>query len=490
MFENFDGLSDGFGQGTAGELEALNKALGTGEQGAAYGDFNDMSALRPQSLEATLKVVTATTEQIKFWKRIGKKQAFNTVEEFNVMDSMGGNSSPFFVEGGLPNEEDSHYLRQAQYVKFLGTTRVITHPATLVRSTAGDIVARETTNGTSWLLMQLEKALYFGDSSLDPLAFDGVMTQVKNAVAGKPYANQHVIDMKGQPFDENTMEDVSAIIADNFGRGKLELHLTNQVNKDLSKLIMGSSGRQRVMMGQGQEVMLGQPIGGYMANAGPIEFVNNIFLKPQATVPSASAKGAPAVPTYPSTHVVAGTLAGATIPAGTYYYFVTAKNSAGESAPVAMGSVAVTLGQAVTLTINRVVGDPPAKSYKVYRGTKSTSADALFAFEIKDAGAETTQDIIDTNADIPGTHTAMALDNDSENVLSFKQLAPLMKLPLARISAAERFMILLYGMIQVYNPRRIVVFKNIGTLGLNANRELFTPSYGAESFGTVRPGFQ
>jgi len=489
MFENFNGLEDGFGQGTVGELEELNKALGTGEQGDAYGSFNDMSALRPQSLEATLKVVTATTDQIKFWKRIGKKQAFNTVEEFNVMDSMGGNSSPFFVEGGLPNEEDSHYLRQAQYVKFLGTTRVITHPATIVRNTVGDIVARETTNGTSWLLMQLEKALYFGNSALDPLAFDGVMMQVINAVAGKTYANQHVIDMKGQPLDENTMEDASAIIADNFGRGKLELHLTNQVNKDLSKLVMGSSGRQRVMMGQGQEIMLGQPIGGYMANAGPIEFVNNIFLKPQATVPSASAKGAPAVPTYPGGQIVAGS-SGATIPSGTYYYFVTAKNSAGESAPVSMGSVAVTLGQAVTLTINRVVGDPPAKSYKVYRGTKSTAADALFAFEIKDSGAETTQAIIDTNADIPGTHSAMALDNDPENVLSFKQLAPLMKLPLARISAAERFMILLYGMIQVYNPRRIIVFKNIGTLGLNSNRELFTPNYDAPSFGTVRPSLQ
>ena len=481
----FEDIQEGFNQGTVGELEELTKALGTGEQGAAYGSFNDMSALRPQSLEATLKVVTAGMEQIKFWKRIGKKQAFNTVEEFNVMDSMGGNSSPFFVEGGLPNEEDSNYLRQSQYVKFLGTTRVITHPATLVRNTVGDIVARETTNGTTWLLMQLEKALYFGDSSLDPLAFDGVFTQVRNFVAGKSYANQHIIDMKGQPLDENTMEDAAAIIADNFGRGNLELHMTNQVNKDLSKLIMGSSGRQRIMMGQ--EAMLGAPVRGYEANSGPVEFLNNVFLKPQATVPVASAKGSPLTPTYPGSQLTAGTLAGATIPANTYYYFVSAKNSAGESAVATLGSVAVTLGQAVTITINRVVSDPPAKSYKVYRGATSDATLAQFAFEVADSGSTTTQVIVDSNASIPGSHTAMLLDNDSENVLSFKQLAPLMKLPLARISASERFMILLYGMIQVYNPRRIVVFKNIGTLGINANRELFTPSYGATSFGTVHP---
>jgi hypothetical protein len=472
-------------------MEELNKALGTGEQGDAYGDYNEMTALRPQSLEATLKVVTATLEQLKFWKRIGKKAAYNTVEEFNVIDSYGGNSSPFFVEGGLPNEEDSNYLRQSQYVKFLGTTRVITHPATLVRNTVGDIVALEATNGTTWLLMQLEKALYFADSSLDPLAFDGVITQVKNFVHGKSYENQHVIDMKGQPLDENTLEDIATIISDNFGRERLELHLTNQVSKDLSKILMGTDGRQRVIMnGNASEVMLGAPVGGYRANTGTIEFVNNVFMKPQATVPDKSSKGAPAVPatTGIDTPVVAADASPATnLPAGTYYYFVSAKNSAGESAPVSLGYVAATKGQKVTLTFNRVVSDPVAKSYKVYRGLTSVAANAQFMVEVKDAGSGTTQAIVDDGSEIPGAHTAILMDDDPIQVLTFKQLAPLMRLPLARISASERFMILLYGMIQVYNPRRMVVLKNIGALGLNSNRELFTPSYGAASFGTVHP---
>lgn len=483
-------ILEGFNQGTVGELEELNKALGTGEQGDAYasaGTVGDMTALRPQSLEGTLKVVTATTEQIKFWKRIGKKQAFNTVEEFNVLDSYGGNSSPFFVEGGLPNEEDSNYLRQSQYVKFMGTTRVVTHPATLVRNTVGDIVARETTNGTTWLLQQLERALYFGDSSLDSLAFDGVIAQVKNFVTGKPYQNQHIIDMKGQPLDENTLEDCATIIADNFGRGILEMHLTNQVNKDLSKVLMGTSGRQRLIGTGGAPVNLGAPVKGYDANTGTIDFVNNVFMKPQATVPASAANGSPATPTYPASQLTAGADATSNLPAGTYYYFVTAKNSAGESAPVALGSVASTSGQAVTITINRVVSDPVAKSYKIYRGYTSNAANALFMTEVKDAGSGTTQAFVDRNFDIPGSHTAIIMDNDPEQVLTFKQLAPLMKLPLARISASERFMILLYGMMQVYNPRRIVILKNIGLLGNNSNRELILPSYGAASFGTVHP---
>lgn len=483
-----ENLVNGFGESSMAELEELNKALGTGQDGEAYGNgaYNDMSALRPQSLEATLKIVTAQEQHIKFWKSLGKKQAFNTVEEFNVLDSYGGGSSPFFVEGGLPNEEDSNYIRQAQMVKFLGTTRVVTHPATLVRNTVGDIVARQQRDGTLWLLMQLERALYFADSSKDPLAFDGLYTQVNNFVNGKPYQNQHIIDMKGQPLDENTLEDIATIIADNYGSPNLQLHLTNQVHKDLSKILFA---RQRTNVGA--ENTLGAPVRAYSANNADIEFVNNVFLKPQGAPLATAQKGSPATPTLGATPITvnpdssSGTIG--QMDANTYYYWISARNSNGEGTPVYVGSATTTTGKQVDMVINRVVSDPVAKSYKVYRGTVNDSTKALFAFEVADAGSGTTQTITDRNLDRPGTDMAFLIDNDPENVLCFKQLAPLMKLPLARISASERFMILLYGMLMVYNPRRVVVLKNIGKLGLNSNRELFLPSYGATSYGTVKP---
>lgn len=484
----FEDNSGGFGQDSAENLAELNKALGTGTEGEAYGDFNDMSALRPQSLEGTLKIVTAKESHIKFWKELPKKQAFNTVEEFNVLDSYGGNSSPFFTEGGLPNEEDSNYIRQSQMVKFLGTTRVVTHPATLVRNTVGDIVAREQTNGTLWLLQQLERNLFFADSAMNPLEFDGLEAQVRNFVAGKSYANQHIIDMRGGILDENTLEDGATIIADNYGSGHLKLHMTNQVHKDFSKLLTGSGGRQKVMMsGNPGEVMLGQPVRGYSANSADIDFSNNIFLKPQGAPLAQSQKGAPAIPTGATVAVKAVSDISSLHDAGTYFYFVSAKNKDGESAPVALGSVAVTKGQSVAIEINRVTSDPTAQTYKVYRGVTANADEALFAFEVKDTKSGVTQVITDRNDSIPGTHTAFLVDMDGDEVLTWKSLAPLMKLPLARISASERFMILMYGMLQVYNPRRIVVYKNIGTLGNNSNRELFNPSYGATSFGTGKP---
>lgn len=475
---------EGFGQDTAQNLEELTKALGTGTQGDAYGDFNDMSALRPQSLEGTLKVVAAKQEHIKFWKSVGKKKAYNTVEEFNVLDSYGGNSSPFFAEGGLPNEEDSNYIRQTKMVKFMGTTRVVTHPATLVRNTVGDIVAKESENGTLWLLQQIERSLYFADSSLDSMQFDGLYAQVRDFVAGKSYESQHIIDMRGEVLDESILEDGATIIADNYGSSQLSMHLTNQTHKDFSKLMYA---RQRIQMPSTDGVTMGAPVRGYAANTGDISFVNNIFLKPDGAPKLVSQKGAPAVPTFPAGQLAAAADTSSLMEAGTYFYFVSSKNSAGESAPASLGSQAVTGGQHVAMTINGVTSDPVAKSYRVYRGISSDPTKALFAFEIKADHALSTQVIIDRNFDIPGTDMAFLVDMDAENVLAYKQLAPLMKLPLARISASERFMILMYGMLEVYNPRRVVVFKNIGKLGINSNRELFNPSYGANSFGTIKP---
>jgi hypothetical protein len=61
-----------------------------------------------------------------------------------------------------------------------------------------------------------------------------------------------------------------------------------------------------------------------------------------------------------------------------------------------------------------------------------------------------------------------------------------MKLPLARISAAERFMILLYGMPIVYNPRTQVYYFNIGVSSGRVDRDLFDANF-RPSYGTVAP---
>jgi hypothetical protein len=54
-------------------------------------------------------------------------------------------------------------------------------------------------------------------------------------------------------------------------------------------------------------------------------------------------------------------------------------------------------------------------------------------------------------------------DMNPTQVMAFKQLAPLMKLPLATISAAIRFMVLLYGVPILYANRKGLLIKNVGS---------------------------
>jgi len=51
-----------------------------------------------------------------------------------------------------------------------------------------------------------------------------------------------------------------------------------------------------------------------------------------------------------------------------------------------------------------------------------------------------------------------------EEVIEFAQLAPLMKMDLAVLSPAFRFMVLLYGTPFLYAPKKLVRFINVGTM--------------------------
>ena len=67
-----------------------------------------------------------------------------------------------------------------------------------------------------------------------------------------------------------------------------------------------------------------------------------------------------------------------------------------------------------------------------------------------------------TKEDTDYVHEEAFLIDSGEDVWSFKQLAPLMKMDLAVLSPATRFMLLLYGTPILYAPKKMVTFKNIG----------------------------
>jgi len=74
---HYEGLN-GFGSAPTQDVSELTKALEAG-----YQVVNQVggSALRVESLEASLKVVTYTNHHIKLWKKIPKSPAYSTVKK-------------------------------------------------------------------------------------------------------------------------------------------------------------------------------------------------------------------------------------------------------------------------------------------------------------------------------------------------------------------------------------------------------------------------
>lgn len=171
---------NGFGGASQESVDALNKALAAGQiTGRETADLTTAGGapLKVESLEKTLKHLTFRESDIKMWKDIPKKPAYNTVEEFNQQVSYGQDRGGFYAEGELPDEEDSTYVRRAQFTKYLGVTKSVTHQMTLVRSTIGDIMQKTIKDGTMWILRKLDQSLFFGNDKLVDLEFNGFIAQ-------------------------------------------------------------------------------------------------------------------------------------------------------------------------------------------------------------------------------------------------------------------------------------------------------------------------
>lgn len=473
-----------FGQTSGEQLELLQKALSTGTAGAPAAVPGAVDtpagALRVESLESTLKTTTFRMEHIKFWRAIAKKRAFSTVEEYNVLSSYGSQASAFFDEGGLPREEDSTYDRRFQVVKFLGVTKIVTQPLLLVRSAHGDVLARETINGTMWILERLEKSLFFGNALTNSLQFNGIASQVipqnnadrsvgvTTATTAEMYGGgggaNNIIDMRGGPITEETLELASQQIADLYGRMQV-LFLSTRALSDLAKTFFP---KERIHLPAPTDGVVGTPLTHFASQNGYVRLEPNVFIRPGGAPPQTAATGAPATPTNMALSANAPTVAGSQFDAAnTYFYAVTAVGKYGEeSLACAAASQAVLAFGSIDIEWDRMAG---ASSYKIYRGLSAT--DLTLMIEVPEittplagAGSDAKIQFTDLNRWLPGTSMAFGLYMDAEQGLAFKQLAPLMKVNLATLSAAIRFMILLYGVPEVYAPTKQVIFKNIGPL--------------------------
>jgi len=450
---------------------SMQKALTVGEHGqptTGEGGF----ALIPQALQNTLAVATAKLEHVQFYRALPKPDETGVVSpfyEYTRQTSLGEDLEPFVDEGGIPLTEQSKFERLYAQTKYVATRRSVTNimqMATVLSGLSQDAmnaVEIETLNGLTYLLKQVDHALFWGDEDANPLGWNGVFTEIER----NPFDN--VFDLRGEALTpELVQEHVSHMVGEGHFAIPDALWMPPTVKTDLAKL---ASQRLTYGLQNSGDVLQLMPNAIATVTDAPVQLKSDIFMK-SPVLPSDSAAGE----NHPETAFSVGvSLSTGGSPGfsgdylGTYSYKVVAFNAGGHSKP----SVAVSNSQVPDSTNNRIVITispetgvtvNDATYYKVYRTVKGGTGTYYYIGSVKASNTSNGRDPVtfnDDNSWIAGTEKSVLLET-KPNVMNFKHVMPPVRIPLARLGLEVPFMIVMFGMPIYETPTKIAVVKNIG----------------------------
>lgn len=452
------------GSEMAGLQDLLQKALTAGGAPVPGSQIpGDGAPIKIEDLSRTLANLTHTEDDLKFWRSIPKEKAENTYTQYNRLRQYGaGGVSGFMSETARPAGTDSLYERVAEQVKFLGTTRGVSTVQTVVNTILGygrdAQVAQESVNGTRWILERAERSMYFGDSNLSSLQFDGYQTKMLAETD-----SSLIIDMRGAALYREKINEGASLVARAPFFGK-PTHFHGGIGV-VEGVAASFYPKERVMMTPDAEGIIGTNVNGIRTNQGPVRFISNAFIdNQQQAVPAAAAGDVNARPGVPT--VTVNTVAGANpgskfiaADAGTYKYQVVAFNDDGHSAAVALSDVAVAAGDAVTFTLTPNGSGPATKWIQIYRSPKDGAAGSeRLIMRAPISGATVFTDL---NAWLPGCTTAFMFQQ-RDDAMALRQLAPLLRIPLGLSGPVYEFMLLLFICVVLKAPNKHVMWINCG----------------------------
>jgi hypothetical protein len=439
-----------------------------------------MEPLKAESLETTLKVLTHRQKDIKLLNAIPKMTAYNTVEEFLQLQSYGIERGGFYNEGELSDTEDSQYVRRAEKIKYLQITGEITMQAQMVKSFI-NAMTKEVENKAMWITRKANISMTKGNSDIIPQEWNGLYKQHANIgiTDGALYTSIEdyytnsgvVIDLRGKSLKQSHVEDGAVAVDSNYGNVS-DLFAPTTVISALSK---DYYDKQRILQnGVAQEYNYGVVPKAISTTLGDVSLNSDKFMelgKGFTIAGKAADPKAPAAPTAGTNPALAvDTLAkfqaGET---GLVRYAVTAVNRFGESGLTLLGAadIAVTVGSAIDLVFSATAGAQTATGFKIYRTKPGQPYTSTFypLFTVStaelaagyDGGAPTV--IRDRGRILPDTESAFVTEM-VDDVLSFKQLAPISKLDLAVISMSRRFITFMFATPNLYTPKKFVKYVN------------------------------
>ncbi len=458
-------------------LADLAKAMATQNLGGGYGDD---TPLRLQNLDATMTSVLYEAQHLVKWNWLERVPSIQPLYEWVDRLAYGDDrGSSAFVEGGSPAGGTASFSRNQIYVRWFGVRRGITHQMALTGQLGGsmvDPVKEENRDGAMQLLARIERNFIWGDSNIldnngNNVNYDGLVKALENGVQYNGTttlnqmpnyytAGQNIVDFMGAPPDFSLFEAVGRLFAERAfvtDFRNVRAFMSPSVLEDLAKIKFVEEFKP-LSQEPYKGFYSGSPLEGHQTNFGFIPFTYDIFLKragltdqpplqagqqapasPKA--PSATGSTSAIVVTSPATGTTSYFLAsnpysetGTGTDAGTYYYWVTAANDASESAYTSFGSVAVTAGKVVQLTIEAgATNGQPVTKYYVYRGTVNNPYDsgtgAIAIVPATNLGSSNTV-YVDNNAWRPQHGLIVIMERTPSN-LAIAQMLPMLKWPLA-----------------------------------------------------------
>lgn len=450
------------------DLAALRKALEAG-YGTDVSTLTGGAALRVQSLDHTLQATLADNTHFKLFNALQKPDATATVDEWTEAWDQGG-----FPGGSTNTEVGNIALAQGNYARRVGLTKYLMTrcEVSFVQTLQNAIVeaeAIENQMGTLRLLRDVEHLSFYGDSSVVPTEFDGIVPQLESLGS-----TDHVVDLEASPLAAagvkglQNIAQAAAVIAGygNFGT-PTDLFCSPLAAADLD---VNLDPAYRVPLPSGQEAKMGTPVRGIVTAHGDIAMNRDVFIQDEMQQQPFEVLFPALAATIPCTPAAVAGVAAADVESkfgaahdGNYYYAVAGVTNQGQS-PVAKSAViAVAAGDKVTLTITASAAGTET-GYAIYRsrlnGTNATD-DFRLVKRIPRTGASTT--FVDLNRDIPGTSKAFILNlNTGHHAITWRKLLPLTKFNLYPTTAAVvPWALLMFGYLRISKRRQHVLLKNI-----------------------------
>jgi len=448
---------EGFSRANEETLDYLSKALSAGS-GVDAAAFTGGRALIPESLDSTLVNVLHSQEDAVLFQRLKKQPIKSPVHQWDKRTDVGANDGAWVAEGGDSIEGEQTIARAYATAKYLQTLRKVTLQAS-VSNMIEDAMALEKNAGALWIIRNLEKALFYGDSSIVAEQPDGLIAQIPST---------NVLDLRGKDATSadfvNKIELGARNIRESFGK-VTDLFCSTMVMADVQRML-----RDRIRFTPGSANAGSTVFEDYPTPFGTPKLRADIFIAegstPSASSITASRPGALTVNSV--THTTHASSEFASTDAGDYVYKLVGVNKYGDGTATAEQIVTgVAAGDRVIFNITN--GSPASTGIKIYRSIKGGVTGATVRYAFTTAAPATTGDVYDYNSNLPGCSDVFMLTMDPMyDAIEWAQFLPMMKFDLYPTNAAVYpFLMLLFGTMAVKKGVQHIRIKNVApsTLG-------------------------